>query len=154
MASYFLLLSLRGLQAINLMKEEEMAIKEVFFFNNRFLIFFNKFLINLLLCPEGMRRLEIYLITLKNSEIISFSFIILFFFHFLKKSSLVLFLIFLFIKYSLAFFFLSFMLARENICKRKERYKTIRFQENANRKIRDYKINEFLKFLKLLHKDS
>ena len=39
-------------------------------------------------------------------------------------------------------------------CKRKERYKTIRFQENANRKIRDYKINEFLKFLKLLHKDS
>jgi len=41
-----------------------------------------------------------------------------------------------------------------SICKRKERYKTIRFQENANRKIRDYKINEFLKFLKLLHKDS
>ena len=34
-----------------------------------------------------------------------------------------------------------------SICKRKERYKTIRFQENANRKIRDYKINEFLKFL-------
>ena len=42
---------------------------------------------------------------------------------------------------------------RNNICKRKERYKTIRFQENANRKIRDYKINEFLNFLKLLHKD-
>jgi len=41
-----------------------------------------------------------------------------------------------------------------SICKRKERYKTIRFQENANRKIRDYKINEFLKFLKLLHKNS
>ena len=38
---------------------------------------------------------------------------------------------------------------KDNICKRLERYKTIRFQENANRKIRDYKINEFLKFLKL-----
>ena len=44
-------------------------------------------------------------------------------------------------------------IVQKNICKRKERYKTIRFQENANRKIRDYKINEFLKFLKLLHKD-
>ena len=40
------------------------------------------------------------------------------------------------------------------ICRRKERYKTIRFQENANRKISDYKINEFPKFLKLLHKRS
>ena len=28
------------------------------------------------------------------------------------------------------------------ICRRKERYKTIRFQENANRKISDYKIKE------------
>ena len=42
----------------------------------------------------------------------------------------------------------------ERICRRKERYKTIRFQENANRKISDYKINEFPKFLKLLHKQS
>ena len=41
------------------------------------------------------------------------------------------------------------IIRRKKICKRKERYKTIRFQENANRKIRDYKINEFLKFLNL-----
>jgi hypothetical protein len=53
-----------------------------------------------------------------------------------------------------SFFYSFYKLILKNICKRKERYKTIRFQENANRIIKDYKINEFLKFLKLLHKDS
>lgn len=34
-----------------------------------------------------------------------------------------------------------------NDCKRQEREITIRFQENANRKVVDYKIIEFQKFL-------
>ena len=41
------------------------------------------------------------------------------------------------------------MRIREKICKRLERWIPIRFQENANKKEEDYKMNEFLKFLRL-----
>merc|ERR1712190_483283 len=85
-------------------------------------------------CSFPSKRISC-VITLRVLEVHLFYNCLLFYWHFLEILWLYIFLFF-------------------RICRREERYKAIRFQENANRKASNYKINELPKLLKLLHKRS